>query len=84
VGALEPSHLVDILFIAMLLFGAKRLPDRALSIGSSGRELKKGLKEDEEPAAQAAASQPVLQATVAPSSSTTESSTQPSTPPPQG
>jgi sec-independent protein translocase protein TatA len=48
-GALEPWHLVIILFVILLLFGAKRLPELARSLGSSARELKKGLKEDETP-----------------------------------
>ena len=81
-GALEPWHLAIILFIVMLLFGAKRLPELARSLGSSARELRKGLKEDEEPEAKAAASQPVLQASVAPSPAASKTSAQPPTTPP--
>ena len=79
-GALEPWHLVIILFVVMLLFGAKRLPGLAHSLGSSVRELKKGLKEGEEPEAQA--SPPVVQASAAPNPAASETSTQPPTPPP--
>ena len=63
-GALEPWHLVIILFVVMLLFGAKRLPELARSLGSSARELKNGLQEGADESA--AASQP--QATIAQSS----------------
>ena len=48
-GALSPWHLVIILFIIVLLFGAKRLPGLARGLGSSAREFKKGLHGDEPP-----------------------------------
>ncbi len=81
-GALEPWHLVIILFVVMLLFGAKRLPGLAHSLGSSVRELKKGFNGDEEPEAKREASQPVVQASVAPNPAASETSAQPPTPPP--
>jgi sec-independent protein translocase protein TatA len=34
--------------VIVLLFGAKKLPDLAHSLGRSSREFKKGLKSDEE------------------------------------
>jgi sec-independent protein translocase protein TatA len=88
-GALEPWHLAIILFIVMLLFGAKHLPELARSMGSSVRELKKGLKEDEQPEQKAEVSQPVLQAAVAPDTAIAEAGAppvvaQPATVPPQG
>lgn len=46
-------EIVIILGVLVLLFGAKRLPDMARSIGQSARVLKgemKGLKSDEKPA----------------------------------
>ena len=45
-------ELVVILVILLLLFGAKKLPELAKSIGSSAKELRKGLKDeikDDEP-----------------------------------
>ena len=40
------GELLIILFIVMLLFGAKKLPDLAGSIGTSMRELRKAARED--------------------------------------
>ncbi len=45
---LSTPDLLIILAIVLLLFGAKKLPDLARSVGSSARELKKGLSGDEE------------------------------------
>lgn len=39
-------ELVIILVILLLLFGAKKLPELARSIGSSAKELRKGLKDE--------------------------------------
>ncbi len=39
-------ELVIILIILLLLFGAKKLPELARSLGSSAKELRKGLKDD--------------------------------------
>lgn len=39
-------ELIVILFIVLLLFGAKRLPDLASSLGRSARELKRAATED--------------------------------------
>lgn len=38
---------VIILVVVLLLFGARRLPDLARSIGTSAREFRKGLRDDE-------------------------------------
>jgi len=43
IGAPE---LIVILVIVVLLFGAKKLPELARSIGSSARELKTAMKDD--------------------------------------
>jgi len=43
---LSTPDLIIILAIVLLLFGAKKLPDLAKSIGSSARELRKGLSGD--------------------------------------
>ena len=39
-------ELIVILIIVLLLFGVKKLPELAKSVGSSARELRKGLRED--------------------------------------
>jgi sec-independent protein translocase protein TatA len=38
-------EIIIILAIVLLLFGAKRLPEMARSLGRSSREFKKGMKE---------------------------------------
>lgn len=40
-------ELIIIVLIILLLFGAKKLPELGRSIGSFGREVKKGLNEDD-------------------------------------
>jgi sec-independent protein translocase protein TatA len=42
---LGPGELLVILAIVLLLFGAKRLPEMARSLGRSSREFKKGMRE---------------------------------------
>jgi sec-independent protein translocase protein TatA len=49
---LGPTELIIILAIILLLFGSRKLPDLARSLGKSSKEFKKGLQEgeqDEEP-----------------------------------
>ena len=48
--SIGPLELIIILVVILLLFGAKRLPEMARSLGRSSREFKKGMKEgvDEE------------------------------------
>jgi len=41
-------ELIVILLILLLLFGSKKLPELTKSIGSSIKEFRKGLKEDNE------------------------------------
>ncbi len=41
------TELLIIFFIIILLFGAKRLPDLARGLGSSIRQFKKGISEEE-------------------------------------
>jgi len=45
---LSTPDLLIILAIVLLLFGAKRLPELSRSLGTSARELRKGLSGDEE------------------------------------
>jgi sec-independent protein translocase protein TatA len=44
---LSTPDLLIILAIVLLLFGAKKLPDLSRSLGTSARELRKGLNGDE-------------------------------------
>ena len=49
-GGLRPWHVIVVVVVLVLLFGAKRLPDAARSLGRSMRILKaetKGLAEDD-------------------------------------
>ena len=49
-GALRPWHIAVLVVLLILLFGAKRLPDAARSLGRSMRIIKaetKGLAEDD-------------------------------------
>ena len=41
----EPSHILLLLLVLVLLFGAKRLPDSARSLGKSMRIFKSEIKE---------------------------------------
>jgi len=46
----KTDDLIIILLIILLLFGAKKIPELARSIGQSAREVKKGFKgEDDDP-----------------------------------
>ncbi len=45
---LSTPDLLIILAVVLLLFGAKKLPELSKSIGTSARELRKGLSGDEE------------------------------------
>ncbi|MGH2556662.1 MAG: twin-arginine translocase TatA/TatE family subunit [Actinomycetota bacterium] len=42
---LGPMELIIILAIVLLLFGSRKLPDLARSLGKSSKEFKKGLSE---------------------------------------
>ena len=53
VAALSPWHLLIVAFVFVLLFGAKKLPDAACSVGRSLRIFqveRQGVREDEPPA----------------------------------
>ena len=41
----EPSHMLILLLVVLVLFGAKRLPDSARSLGKSMRIFKSEIKE---------------------------------------
>ena len=42
---LRGQELLIVLLIVLLIFGAKKLPDLARSLGSSAREFRKGIEE---------------------------------------
>ena len=44
---LGTTELIIIFLIILLLFGAKKLPELARTIGTSAKELKKGLADDD-------------------------------------
>ena len=44
-GALQPWHWIILLLVIVLLFGSKRLPDAARSLGKSMRIFKSEVKE---------------------------------------
>lgn len=44
-GTLKPTHIAILLVVVLLLFGAKRLPDLAKSVGQSLKIFKKEMKE---------------------------------------
>ncbi len=48
IGPLGVPELLIILVVVLLLFGAKRLPEIAKSMGSSVREFRKGIKDIKE------------------------------------
>jgi sec-independent protein translocase protein TatA len=49
-GLLQPTHLIMLLAIALILFGPKRLPDAGRALGQGLREFKQSIGHDSEPA----------------------------------
>lgn len=58
IGPFGPTELIIILFIVLLLFGAKKLPDLARGLGKSVSEFKKGSSEAEREIKDALESEP--------------------------
>jgi sec-independent protein translocase protein TatA len=58
IGPFGPTELIIILFIVLLLFGAKKLPDLARGLGKSVSEFKKGSSEAEREIKDAIESEP--------------------------
>jgi sec-independent protein translocase protein TatA len=49
-GLLQPTHLLVIFGIALLVFGPKKLPELGKGIGEGIRGFKSAMKEEEKPA----------------------------------
>jgi sec-independent protein translocase protein TatA len=83
-GSMSIWHWVIVLAIVLLLFGAKRLPDLASSLGKSIKGFKSAIKE-EEGEQKAADAQPtqVVQNQATPTSATAEHTQPTSAPQPQ-
>jgi sec-independent protein translocase protein TatA len=45
-GLFQPSHLLVIFFIALLVFGPKKLPELGKGLGDGIRALKEGMKDN--------------------------------------
>ncbi|WMX47863.1 Sec-independent protein translocase subunit TatA [Streptomyces roseicoloratus] len=68
-GKLGPTEIILILVVIILLFGAKKLPDMARSLGKSARILKseaKAMKSDDQQSAPADPPHPAPQDQAAP------------------
>ena len=62
----EPTHLIIIAIILLVLFGAKRLPELGKGLGEGLKGFKEGLKGINDPTPAAPTVQPTVQQTVAP------------------
>ncbi len=51
-GAFGLGHWLVVLLIVVLVFGTKRLTSGAKDLGNAVKEFKKGMREDDKPAAQ--------------------------------
>jgi len=47
-GLLQPTHLLLILFIVLIIFGPKKLPEIGKSLGQAIRGLKEGINQHKE------------------------------------
>ncbi len=48
-GLFQPMHLLVIFFIALLVFGPKKLPELGKGLGEGIRALKDGMKDEAKP-----------------------------------
>jgi sec-independent protein translocase protein TatA len=58
-GLTSPSHLVIVLVLVLLLFGAKRIPELAKGLGTGVKELREGISNGEDAEAGALESEKV-------------------------
>jgi sec-independent protein translocase protein TatA len=56
-GLASPSHLIIVLAIVLLLFGAKRIPELAKGLGTGIKELREGISTGEDSEAEASESE---------------------------
>jgi len=56
-SGLRAQELLIVLLIVLLIFGARKLPDLARSLGASAKEFRKGVSEGSEEAGEAQASE---------------------------
>jgi sec-independent protein translocase protein TatA len=56
-GLFQPTHLIIIFAIALLVFGPKKLPELGKGLGEGIRALKEGMKDSANPPAQASTDQ---------------------------
>jgi sec-independent protein translocase protein TatA len=56
-SGLRAQELLIVLLIVLLIFGARKLPDLARSLGASAKEFRKGVSEGSEDTAEAQASE---------------------------
>ena len=84
-GAMRPWHWIVLLVVVLLLFGAKRLPDLAKSVGQSLKIFKKEIKElqEDDAAATTPPVPPVVTPVVTHPVQTPPSAPSESTPPPK-
>jgi len=65
-GGLRAQELLIVLLIVLLVFGARKLPDLARSLGASAKEFRKGIAEGSEDEAEAQAAEAQAADTPAP------------------
>ncbi|MDZ7373300.1 MAG: twin-arginine translocase TatA/TatE family subunit [candidate division KSB1 bacterium] len=63
-GSIGFQELLLILFILLIIFGGKKLPELAHGLGKSIREFKKAVKEEEEPRPKGELSRPQAETNV--------------------
>jgi sec-independent protein translocase protein TatA len=89
-GLLQPTHIIFVIVIALLVFGPKRLPEMGRSIGHGIREFKDSIDGNgnndadthREASASAVPSEPVRVAALPPATPATADATAPATPRP--
>jgi sec-independent protein translocase protein TatA len=59
-GLFQPMHLIVVLFIALLIFGPKKLPELGKGLGDGIRSFKNSMREKEESATTSEAQKEVV------------------------